>query len=948
MDDIFKLIKKQAEKNPTALAIIDEQGKEYDYKKLVELVEKYAASLRSHGLKTKDKVCIISHNRKTAACLSLSVTTITCCLPLDSNSTYSEFYEIFTRCGIDTVLSDDKSNTAITVAKELGLTGLYFDSLSREINHLFGENKSRRNPSNKIQDNDAILFHTSGTTSKPKIVPLTHANIIASMNNIAQSLELTPQDCCLHMLPTYHVGGLIDLFLVPLSTGGSVVFAEEISGRSFYRTLKRNRVTWFQGVPAIISEIVSLSKEKENGLIAKNSSLRFIRSVSSPLQENLSHTAQELFKAPVIEMYGMTETAGLITSNPLSNPNNKTGCVGKAFGPKVTIIDASGNSAPIGQKGEVAVSGPTVTRGYLEDESNNNLFIGEWLKTGDEGWLDQEAFLCLSGRIKEIINRGGEKISPREIEDIITENPNINDAAAFAFPHESLGEEVAVAVVKKRTSNIEEKEIIDYCKERMSYYKIPRLVFFCEELPRTVGGKLLRWKLKEMYSESIQEKTEATYKKPEGETAELLAGMWEKALSVRKVGMDDNFFDLGGDSLKAFTFIHELEEKKGMEVHVASLFNFPTLSAFSQYVETLGINKPPEKSVQDIILPEEIRQVMTKYLLGWKGERHSNDSLIVGKNTLGSEQPIFWIINCYEEFEEFSRCLGNNQPVYGMRSLIKIKKRTEDTIDLLARYYIKEMREIKPEGPYLLGGFCEGAKIAFSMAKLLKNKNIEVPLLCLQDVFIPKPYDGRIAYFVAPGCKYNPYYFYTQPEMGWSKLYSGKLSLYQYDFEHDYFYQKGYIENVVKDVQEEIKLAGEKRVSPKQINPLSLQKLNKEDYAAEITADIPRFLSPGKTIKIVVKVKNLSKITWLPSKKSGIKLANRWKKDAHIYRSGIDGCSEIVEEVLPGKSIEISHKITAPKKKYKMRIVDIDLIDEGITWFQEKGSKPLQKRMYII
>jgi acyl-CoA synthetase (AMP-forming)/AMP-acid ligase II len=340
-------------------------------------------------------------------------------------------------------------------------------------------------------DDIALVLHTSGTTSKPKLVPLSQQNVCASARNVAQSLALTSADKCLNIMPLFHIHGLIAAVLGSMHAGACVSCTPGFNALKFFNWLEEVRPTWYTGVPTMHQAI--LTRAGRNREIIDSVKLRFLRSSSASLPPKVMADLEQTFDAPVIEAYGMTEAAHQMACNPLPRGSQKPGSVGLAAGPKVSIMDQQGKHLAIGEIGEVVIQGENVTAGYLNNEvANATAYTGGWFRTGDQGRLDDGGYLTLTGRLKEIINRGGEKISPREVDEILLDHESVAQVVTFAIPHEKLGEEVAAAVVLETDAELDEKGLRDYAATRLADFKVPKKVVFLEQIPKGPTGKLQR------------------------------------------------------------------------------------------------------------------------------------------------------------------------------------------------------------------------------------------------------------------------------------------------------------------------------------------------------------------------------------------------------------------------------------------------------------------------
>jgi acyl-CoA synthetase (AMP-forming)/AMP-acid ligase II len=334
----------------------------------------------------------------------------------------------------------------------------------------------------------ALFLHTSGTTSRPKGVPLTHANLMASLRNIVATYALTPEDCSLIAMPLFHVHGLIGATLSTLLSGGTVVVPPAFSATKFWPLINEHGVTWYSAVPTIHQ--ILLSRADADG--APRSGLRFIRSCSAALAPAVFAQLEERFGAPVLEAYGMTEASHQMSSNPLPAAGpRKPGSVGRGTGVEIVILDEQGKILPRGQQGEVSIKGRNVMHGYRNNaEANASSFSGGYFRTGDQGVLDADGYLTLTGRLKELINRGGEKISPLEVDAVLLEHPAVAEAVSFGVPDPKYGEEVHGAVVLKSAAAAD--DIVAFCRGRLADFKVPKKIHIADKLPRTATGKIQR------------------------------------------------------------------------------------------------------------------------------------------------------------------------------------------------------------------------------------------------------------------------------------------------------------------------------------------------------------------------------------------------------------------------------------------------------------------------
>lgn len=346
-------------------------------------------------------------------------------------------------------------------------------------------------PGHAQEGDVSMVLHTSGTTSRPKIVPLSQGNLAASARHIAATLQFAPRDCGLNIMPLFHIHGLIAGVLAPLAAGSQVFCTPGFNALKFFGWMDEARPTWYTAVPTMHQAI--LGRAPKNAEVIARHPLRFIRSSSSSIPPQVIRELEEVFKAPLIEAYGMTEATHQMCSNPLPPAARKPGTVGQAAGPEVAIMAEDGSLLPRGATGEIVIRGPNVTAGYESNpKANAEAFVNGWFRTGDQGVMDADGYVSITGRLKEIINRGGEKISPREVDEILMDHPAVAQVVCFGMPHAKLGEEVAACVVLREGAQATERDLQEFVGRRAADFKVPKKILFMAEIPKGATGKLQR------------------------------------------------------------------------------------------------------------------------------------------------------------------------------------------------------------------------------------------------------------------------------------------------------------------------------------------------------------------------------------------------------------------------------------------------------------------------
>lgn len=470
------------------------------YNELRAQVTRTVAELNDLGIGRNDRVAIVLPNGPEMATAFISIASGATTAPLNPAYKKDEFNFYLSDLSAKALLVEEGSESpAIEAALERNIQVL--DLCVAENAPVGAFSLRPRVPTNEkpavngglAQSQDiALVLHTSGTTSRPKIVPLTHANVCTSARNIQNTLNLDSNDVCLNIMPLFHIHGLMAAVLATLGKGGAVFAAPGFDALRFFAWLDKAKPTWYTAVPTMHQAI--LTRAKRNQAVIEQLQLRFIRSSSSSLPPQVFAELEETFAVPVVEAYAMTEAAHQMTCNQLPPGLRKSGTVGCAAGPEVRIMDESGPTLlGKGETGEIVIRGDNVTAGYENNpKANAECFVDGWFRTGDQGFLDDDGYLTITGRLKEIINRGGEKISPREIDDVLMDHEAVQQVVTFAMPHKSLGEEVAAAVVLYEGSEADEKSIRSFAAERLASFKVPRKILFLDEIPKGATGKLQR------------------------------------------------------------------------------------------------------------------------------------------------------------------------------------------------------------------------------------------------------------------------------------------------------------------------------------------------------------------------------------------------------------------------------------------------------------------------
>ena len=480
------------QQNDDLIFLTSEKNEKLSYGEFKIFNEKISRQLSAKNIINSDRAAIVLPNGPLMASSFLSISSYMSAAPLNPSYKQEEFEFYLDDLKPKFLLVEPNSKSlAVIAAKNLDIPVFEMkisDNQPLGTFELFDKETDYKNPNDY---DEALVLHTSGTTSRPKIVPLSNLNVFTSAVNISKSLKLTADDHCLNIMPLFHIHGLIAVLSASAKVGASVCASNGFNALKFLDLAETQNITWYSGVPTMHQAI--LLRAQKNSDKAKKLNLRFIRSSSASLPPVIFEQLNDIFQTPIIEAYGMTEATHQMASNPLPPAIQKPGLVGMPAGPEICIMNDKNEKLSQGQIGEICIKGDNVTNGYENNpEANKQSFVNNWFRTGDEGFFDKDGYLKISGRLKEIINKGGEKISPLEVDNILMDFPPIDQALCFGYKDKMLGEDIAAAIKLKESKSCTEDDIKSYANEKLAKFKIPKKIFIVEDIPKGATGKLQR------------------------------------------------------------------------------------------------------------------------------------------------------------------------------------------------------------------------------------------------------------------------------------------------------------------------------------------------------------------------------------------------------------------------------------------------------------------------
>ncbi len=715
---MYEVLRHWAGETPRSPALLEHGRPPLAFCDLLRSTDAMGAALNRWGFGRNDRIAVVHPGGRDMAAAIIGIWSYATPVPLNPDSTLGEFALHLRDMRVTAVaILADMDTAARRAAIDLDLPildlrpdghgGMMLTATTRA----HAPSDAHAGP---VQPDDIIaVLATSGTTSHSKIVPIRHRQLTARNEIAAADLGLTPGDRGLNMLRLYHSGGLGQGISTPLIAGSSVAVLTDFSVEGIFEALDTEQVTWCAASYAVYHAIHPHLKTYRPAIERIASRLRFMRSGTGPLNATVAEDVEAAFGVPIVVTYGTSE-AGSSTSDPPDRPRPDRSSVGKRGHRGVEILDDTGKPLPPGATGEIAVRGPTVFDGYENDDAANRIaFIGEWFRTGDLGYFDDDGYLFVTGRIKEMINRGGQNITPVEIDDALLAHPDVIAASAFPVPHPTLGEDVAAAIVTRNGAPLDHRALSQFLRGRLAEYKIPRQLFFTAEIPKGPTDKVQRHTLADVFADTpvAPANAEGAPNRKPSAMERRLQDLWAAALGRDHVGLDDDFFQLGGDSLQAVQLFLQIEKRLGHPLPRSVLFEAGTVAAMAKHIETA-----------------------------------TSTGCVVPIRPDGRRPPLFCVHDINGEvlnFRPLAQRLDADQPVYGIQSagldgteppLVRIE-------DMAARY-ITEMRRVQPSGPYSIGGYSMGGWIAYEMAQQLSQIGQSVALLALFDT-TPRQTSGR-------------------------------------------------------------------------------------------------------------------------------------------------------------------------------------------------------------
>ena len=864
-------------------------------------------------------------------------------MPVNPKLLEREIIDIARGGGVDgAILSKESLNTLGPKLTALGIEVIDWDSV-------FGDALRTKDDQSPASGNlDAwpnrpgrLILHTSGTTGAPKRVPVSIEAMMRSARNIAKHHELQSDDLALNTLPTFHIGAVVDVLLAPFYAGGTVALTDDRSPQALAKAIREVRPTWVQLVPTILMHLIEKLDEQE--LKDLGSSLRFIRNISAPVPEHLRTRAEQLFGCPIIEMYGMTDTAGQITTNGRAPQDRSPGTVGRETAVSIKILDQTGAEVGQGRRGEICVSGPTVFDGY-EGVAREDVFFGNWFRTGDLGVFDENGFLSIRGRIKEMINIGGEKVAPSEIEKIALTHPDVKEAAAYAIAHETLGEVSGLTIAVR--CPIDETDLRNFMARSLTDFKRPRRFRQVAELPRLPNAKVDRLRIARQASAEVGQTPdkETSLQYPKNSIEKKVAELWCLHLKSPQPEGADDFFDMGGDSLSATGFLIDLSKTLGQTVSPTQLFATPTFEGI-----VAALSNEAESEIQP-----QARSIdfVAQKMAGWPGQVALQNGLFRGIGTIQNGAPLFWCCQNVREVNLVRETIAVRRPLYVVRSLFRLSgktifhrnKRSSDDFAELTQILIKEINAIQPEGEICLGGFCGGGLVMQHLVRAIVDAGRQIKLFVSWDFWPTIPIPCPVIHGMSTCPKNSARIMLQNMDVSLPVLHPEGCEVLEIDAGHNF-------------TAEHCDVVSKRIVGLLDATTIALAKpgLAPNDWTYEerlrpprvkiISHALPRFYVGGASHRFEVSIKNASDRILDPFERSGLGFdMTLYNLDGWI-RNAYAGFGPLTEAVEPGGIATLQGEIRFPDKMVPM-LLKGRFVSHGVA-FAEGGKVTTLKKIVL-
>jgi acyl-CoA synthetase (AMP-forming)/AMP-acid ligase II/thioesterase domain-containing protein/acyl carrier protein len=792
-ETLHEMIRRHGDRDSAAPAILTPRRPFLSYGRLAAQIESTRATLNGHRVGRGDRIASVVTTRPEAVVAYVCAAATATVIPLDPKLTAIEMAAALRRSAAKAVIASEDAREVHDIAHEIGASVMTLTptpALGTGSFELHGGVPGPADtPGPAVPDDVASIVMSSGTTAESKMIPMTHAVVMNRATHFNRYFKLTAADVIINVSPPYYVSPLSNQLAPSLVAGGRVVIPNKFDPDEFFDALVDFGVTFMSSQPTYYNAILNRASFHSGAIAA--SRLRWVVTGGSAWPGETRERFEAAFGLKLLERYSSSE-AGLISCTPLPPSQPKPGTVGRPSGCDVEIRDERGRRLRPGEEGQIVVRGPSVVSGYDTHDAERTAaaFTDGWFHTGDLGFLDEDGYLTFTGRSSDVINRGGQKVSPLEVERALLLHSDVAECIVFPAAHKTLGQLVAAAVVPRSTAGLDEPGLQRFLRGRLAEFKIPTRIVAWSDIPRGARGKPSRNKASERFALLHPSEREAVAPVADVRGTRLsrsLAALWCEVLELKSIGEGDNFFMSGGDSLRAVRLLTSVTEVYGITIAFDVLYQEgATVAGMAKLIEASrllkadpGDRRESSESTQVVSTAgpapdlDEILRRLDLHVRSWPWRRVGGRVPIFVLNASGHLPAQFWFLNDRDQARSLASAIGPEQPLYVMPTLNNLTRSKQDReiyIDALASIYADQILELSENGPYLIGGSCQGGRFAEPIAHLLMGRHRHVAQLSLVDYEPRRPYPARVAlFFGADSAGLNPLLKAAEPESTWKR-----------------------------------------------------------------------------------------------------------------------------------------------------------------------------------
>lgn len=950
---------KQVENYPQRIAI-SSKNHQWTYRELHQKASTIAQALSGLiGNNCQRIALLLEHEAPMISAILGTLMSENLYVPLDPNYPQARLEYVIADTQAQVVITDSINwHIAQELSQNLPFTIINIEKLTIHENLV--------NTSQILPDSLAYILYTSGSTGQPKGVVQNHRNVLHFIRNYTNNLQITIEDRLSLLAPCTTDAAVMDIFGALLNGATLCLYDIKKYGvENLEQWFLLERITIYHSTPTVYRYLIDFliqtdtfanTFSRKEAIKNQLTTMRLVVLGGEEVVKSDVELYQQYFPENCIFVNGFGPTESTITlqyfidKNTIDKNTTDLDCLVPLGSPiqDTEIILLNQVGMPTELYGEIAIRSPYLALGYWQSpELTKAVFLTDpqdkaqrVYRTGDLARLRIDGFWEFLGRKDFQVKIRGFRVELGEIESTLIQHPLVKEAVVIVAEEKGREKQLIAYVVPTQAQNPTQFPAVDqlrsFLRQKLPNYMIPNTFIFLEVLPLTSSGKVARKALPP--PAQIQHTSNEQFIAPRTPTEQKLAAIWQKILWLEQdISIDDNFFDLGGHSLLAVRLINEIESDFQQKLSLTVLFQLTTIAELAKLLQQQEEIEAPEISTS--LEPEIYRQLLI-YTAGWKAERISQSSLIFRFNPSGTQHPIFWCTPSFEDIYQIAKHLGEDQPIYGMRSNYSVMQRTEENLHALASHYLQEILSLQGGTPYLIGGFCDGGYLAVEIARQLTKQGKHVALVCTIECLPSQVYAGSVHLIFGRESTFNPYRNFSEPSLGWSKFLTQKPSVDILPGNHLDLHIEPNIQLLVIKIKSAFEKALHVPKSALAENPLLAPLLLASNaYQAKITAPNTLVANAGESVAIAIQVKNDSSVIWQSTAQSGITVGNHWLNEHRKIIQWLDRTVHLPQDLPPAAVIDLSLSVRVPEKA-GIYWLELDVVEEGITWFKHKGSSP--------